>query len=66
MTALAASAKFGRVVFAIRKGQFLCDNVDLKIAGDFVGVMSCGKTPRDIDLFALVDWMKETAHNVGD
>jgi hypothetical protein len=36
-------AKFGRVVFAIRK-------VDLKIVGDFVGVMSCEKTPRDIDL----------------
>ena len=52
------------MVFAIRKGRFSCDNVDLKIAGDFVGVMSCGKIPRDIDLFAIVDWMKKSAHNV--
>jgi len=41
-------AKFGRVVFAIQKGRFSCDNIVLKIAGDFVGVMSCGKTPRNI------------------
>jgi len=41
-------ARFGRVVFAIQKGRFSCDNIVLKIAGDFVGVMSCGKTPRNI------------------
>jgi len=57
-------AKFGSVVFPIRKGRFSCDNVDLKIAGYFVGVMSCEKTPRDIDLFAIVDWMKKSAHNI--
>lgn len=50
-------AKFGRVVF--RRDDFR-DNVDLRIAGNFVGVMSCGKAPRDVDLFMLVDRMKTT------
>jgi hypothetical protein len=59
-------AEFGRVVFAIQKGRFECYEVDLKIAGDFIGVMSSGRAPHGIDLFSLVDWTKKQAHNVSN
>lgn len=36
----------------------------MKIAGDFIGVMSCGTAPHGMDLFTLVDWTKRKAHNV--
>ena len=56
--------EFGRVVFSIRKGRLACHEVDLKIAGDFIGVMSRGTAPHGMDLFSLVDWTKKKAHNV--
>jgi len=57
-------AEFGRVVFSIPNGRLACYEVDLKIAGDFIGVMSCGTAPHGMDLFALVDWTKKKVHNV--
>lgn len=56
--------EFGRVVFAVRKGRLELHEVDLKIAGDFIGVMSCGTAPHDLDIFTLVDWTKKKAHKV--
>jgi hypothetical protein len=47
----------------------VCDDVDLKIAGYFIGVMSCGipgQPPCDTDLFMLVDWMKKKSNNVSN
>jgi hypothetical protein len=56
----------GRIVFFIRSGKFSLGAVDLKIGGDFVGVMSCREAPHDMDLFTLVDHTKKKVHNVSN
>jgi hypothetical protein len=51
--------------YVIRDGCTLSwQDVDLKIAREFVAVMTCGASPDDTDMFILVDWKAEGAYGV--
>ncbi|KAI0246938.1 hypothetical protein BJV78DRAFT_1250043 [Lactifluus subvellereus] len=50
--------------YVIRNGHMSWKDVDLKIAREFVAVLTCGTSPSDTDSFILVDWKAEDAYNV--
>ena len=57
-------SKVCNINYVIRDGDVSWHDVDLKIAREFVAVMTCATSCYDTDSFMLVDWKDEEAYKV--
>ena len=57
-------SKVWNINYVIRDGDVSWHDVDLKIAREFVAVMTCATSSYDTDSFMLVDWKDKEAYEV--
>ena len=57
-------SKVWNINYVIRDGDVSWQDVDLKIAREFVAVMTCATSSYDTDSFMLVDWKDKEAYEV--